>query len=194
MRFYASTGTVRLWRLCDRFTVTIRATDVDKSAESRCAVEKSGARLATKMTGIDAAAPRPRAQRPRDGRVRVTLPASRGGLAWLLVLVLVAGFVVFQVGRQVYASWAIGQEADAIRAQIAAVEAQNDQYRQELSYLQSDAYISAEARRLQNLGRAGEQVLIIPPGAQAAPPAELESAEDASTPLLQQWLQLFFGR
>lgn len=126
--------------------------------------------------------------------MRVTLPASRGGLAWLLVLVLVAGFVVFQVGRQVYASWAIGQEADAIRAQIAAVEAQNEQYRQELSYLQSDAYISAEARRLQNLGRAGEQVLIIPPGAQAAPPAEPQSADDASTPLLQQWLELFFGR
>jgi hypothetical protein len=143
------------------------------------------------MTGIDASAPRP--ARP-DSRVRVTIPASRGGLAWLLVLLLVGGFVLFQVGRQVYASWAIGQEADRIRAEIAAVEDENAQLQRELDYIESDAYISAEIRRLKNMGRPGEHVLIIPPGAQAAPPAAVEEEAAPATPLLEQWLQLFFGR
>ena len=43
----------------------------------------------------------------------------------------------------------------------------------ELEYLRSDAYISAEARRLANLGVPGEQVLIIPPGAEAPLPEAL---------------------
>jgi cell division protein FtsB len=123
----------------------------------------------------------------------VTLPASRGGLAWLAVLLLLGAFVAFQVGRQVYASWSIGQEADRIRTEIAAVEAENATLGRELAYLRSDAYISAEARRLLNLGRLGEHVLIIPPGAEAALPPALQEQTTSSAPLIEQWLDLFFG-
>ncbi len=143
------------------------------------------------MTGLNASAP-PRPSTP-EPRVRVTLPASRGGLAWLAVLLLIGAFVTFQVGRQVYASWSIGQEADRIQAEIAAVEAQNAALERELSYLRSDAYLSAEARRLANLGRRGEHVLIIPPGAEAAPPAAASGDSVIDPPLLEQWLDLFFG-
>jgi cell division protein FtsB len=143
------------------------------------------------MTGIDASAP-PRPSSP-EPRLRVTLPASRGGLAWLAVLLLIGSFVTFQVGRQVYASWSIGQEADRIRAEIAAVEAENEALQRELAYLRSDAYLSAEARRLTNLGRPGEHVLIIPPGAEAALPPAAQGATAPSGPLLEQWLDLFFG-
>lgn len=141
------------------------------------------------MTGIDLSATRPR---PARRRSRYTLPASRGGLAWLAVLLLVGAFVVFQVGRQVYASWSIGQEADAIRAQIAAMEAQNAEYQRELDYLQSDAYISVEARKLLNLGYWNERLLIIPPGSEAQAP-EARRQQVPARPLLQQWLDLFFG-
>ena len=73
------------------------------------------------------------------------------------------------------------------------VEAENALLQQELDYLRSDAFVSAEARRLANLGAPGEQVLIIPPGAEAPLPEEL-SALEPPQPLLQQWLELFFGR
>jgi cell division protein FtsB len=142
------------------------------------------------MTGIDLSAPRPA---PRRRRSRYTLPASRGGLAWLAVLLLVGSFVTFQVGRQVYASWSIGQEADSVRAEIAAVAEQNAQLQRELDYLQSDAYISAEARKLLNLGFLEERVLIIPPGAEAKLPAALQEKPEPPAPLLEQWLDLFFG-
>ena len=142
------------------------------------------------MTGIDFSSPSPTPRRRRSG---YTLPASRGGLAWLAVLLLVGAFVAFQVGREVYASWSIGQEADRIRAEIAAIAEQNAELERELDYLQSDAYISAEARKLLNLGWWNERVLIIPPGAEASLPGAPGERTEPPAPLLEQWLDLFFG-
>lgn len=140
------------------------------------------------MTGIDIAAEAPPPAAPRR---RPRLPASRGGLAWLVVLLIVGTLLAVQFGRQVYLNWEIGQRADAIEAQIAAVETENADLQAELDYLRSDAYVSAEARRLANLGLPGEQVLIIPPGAEEPLPVQL--AAPPPKPLLQQWVELFFG-
>jgi cell division protein FtsB len=142
------------------------------------------------MTGIDASADSPQ---PAHRRPRWRLPASRGGLAWMVVVVIIGVLLAAQFGRQVYTNWEIGQRAAAIEAQIAAVEAENAQLRLELEYLRSEAFISAEARRLANLGYLGEQALIIPPGAETALPAELAAAFAPPKPLLEQWLDLFFG-
>ncbi|MEO6295260.1 MAG: septum formation initiator family protein [Candidatus Limnocylindria bacterium] len=141
------------------------------------------------MTGIDVAADAPP---PAPTRRRIRLPASRGGMAWMVVLLIVGTLLAVQFGRQVYANWEIGQRASAIEGQIAAVEAENAKLERELDYLGSNAYISAEARRLANLGAPGEQVLIIPPGAEAPLPEEL-AALNAPPPLLEQWVDLFFG-
>jgi cell division protein FtsB len=120
------------------------------------------------------------------------MPASRGGLAWMAVVVIIGLFVAVQFGRQVYASWESGQQVEAIEAEIAAMEADNAALRRELEYLQSDAYVSSEARRLANLGAPGEQVLIIPPGAEAPLPESLAVPVETK-PLLEQWVELFFG-
>jgi hypothetical protein len=143
------------------------------------------------MTGLDGSVPRPRSP---DPGLRVTLPASRGGLAWLVVLLVIGGFLAFQVGRQVYASWSINQEADRMGVLISELEAENAKLVVELEYLQSDGYISQEARRLLNLGLPGERVLIIPPGSEAAPPASATGEAEAAPPPIQQWMELFFGR
>jgi len=123
--------------------------------------------------------------------VRIRIPASRGGLAWIAVLLIIGTFLAVQVGRQVYASWSIGQEADAIRVDIANMQARNEALRQELAYLQSRAFLSAEARRLLNMGLPGEHVLIIPPGQEAPPPLAVSKGPPARAPL-EQWLELFF--
>lgn len=141
------------------------------------------------MTGIEAsAAP----TRPTPSRPRWRRPSTRAGVAGLVVLLIVAAFLAVQFGRQVYANWEIGQRATDLEAQIAEVEAENKLLESELAYLRSDAYLSAEARRLANLGAEGDQVLIIPEGAEAPLPDELAAA-DAPRPLLEQWWALFFG-
>jgi cell division protein FtsB len=141
------------------------------------------------MTGIEASAEPPQ---PAPMRPRWRLPASRGGVAWLIVLLIIGTLLAVQFGRQVYANWEIGQQAARIEAQIAAIEAENAQLQAELDYLRSDAYVSAEARRLANLGDPGEQVLIIPPGAEAPLPEDLGALEPPK-PMLEQWVELFFG-
>jgi cell division protein FtsB len=143
------------------------------------------------MTGIEASVDTPQPAQP-PSRPRWRLPASRGGMAWLVVLLIVGTLLAVQIGRQVYANWEIGREAARIEAQIAAVEAENAQLQAELDYLRSDAYVSAEARRLENLGNPGDQVLIIPPGAEAPLPDELTDIAPPK-PMLEQWLDLFFG-
>ncbi|HVM25001.1 MAG TPA: septum formation initiator family protein [Candidatus Limnocylindrales bacterium] len=141
------------------------------------------------MTGTEAAEAPPT---PAARRRRVRLPASRGGVAWMVVLVIIGAFLAVQLGRQVYANWEIGQRALAIEAQIAAIEEENAELARELAYLQSDAYVEAEARRLANLGHEGEEVLIIPPGAEEPLPDELTAVEPPK-PMLEQWVDLFFG-
>ena len=138
------------------------------------------------MTGIQLPAPAPK-------RLRLRLPASRGGLAWLAVLLIIGSFLAVQVGRQVYSNWTITQEAEAVRGELAAIQAQNERLAEELAYLQSDAFVGAEARELRTMGSNGEQVLIIPPGAEAPVPVELLPPAPAPRPLLEQWLDLFFG-
>lgn len=142
------------------------------------------------MTGIDLSAPRSGSARRGP---RYTLPSSRGGIAWLLVLLVIGAFVAFQVGRQVYASWSINQEAARIQAEIDTMAAQNAELQRELEYLHSDAYISQEARKLENLGRSNERVLIIPAGSEVQLPPSADEAGKPPPPLLQQWLSLFFG-
>lgn len=113
-------------------------------------------------------------------------------MAWLAVLLIVGTLLAVQFGRQIYANWESGQRAAEIQAEIARVEAENALLQQELEYLRSDAFVSAEARRLANLGHPGEQLLIIPPGAEAPLPPELLVAQRPK-PHLEQWLELFFG-
>ncbi len=149
------------------------------------------------MTGIEL--PAERAGRggrptPQGPRLRLRLPGSRTGITWLIALVVIGGLLAIQVGRQVYANYTITEQAAALQNQITGMEQQNDQLRQELSYLQSDAFISAEARRLGSLGHSGDKLLIIPPGAEAKLPAALQPAAPAPKPLLEQWVDLFFGR
>lgn len=109
----------------------------------------------------------------------------------MAVVVIIGAFVAVQFGRQIYTNWETGQRANEIRAEIAALEAVNADLRRELQYLQSAAFISGEARRLMNLGVPGEEVLIIPVGAEEPLPEAL--AGPAPDPLLEQWLELFFG-
>jgi cell division protein FtsB len=129
---------------------------------------------------------------PRQGRIGRRMPSSRGGLAWLAVLIIIGALLALQFGRQVYANWEMGQRADELAAQISAYEAENAQLQAELDYLESNAFVGAEARRLANVGARGEEALIIPRGAEAPLPPELVPTVE-EVPLLEQWLRLFFG-
>jgi cell division protein FtsB len=138
------------------------------------------------MTGLEIPAP--------PNRLRLRRPRTRSGMIWAAAVILLGAFLAVQLGRQVYASWSINQQVAQVRQQISDIEARNADLQRELDYLRSPAYISEQARRLGNLGRPGERVLIIPPGAEEPLPTELQPPVEPPKPLLQQWFELFFGR
>lgn len=121
------------------------------------------------------------------------LPRLRRRTIVALAVVGVVGLVAFNVGRQAWVGWSIEQEAAQLQADVTAAEAQNDALQRWLAYLQSDAYVSAEARRLGIVGYPGEQVLIIPDGSASTTPGSASQPTVADRPMLQRWLDLFIG-
>jgi cell division protein FtsB len=111
----------------------------------------------------------------------------------VLAVIGVVALVALNVGRQAFVGWTTDQQAEQLAAQVAAAEAQNAALQRQLDYLQSDAYVTAEARRLGNLGYPGEQVLIIPAGAAVPAPATSYPTQAEERPMLERWLTLFFG-
>lgn len=122
------------------------------------------------------------------------LPRLRRRTLVTLLVVGAVAVVAFNVGRQAFLGWSIGQQASSLEAQVSAAEAENAALQRQLEYLQSDAYVTAEARRLRNLGYPGEQILIIPPGATVPAPAETVGQPVDKRPMLERWIELFFGR
>lgn len=141
----------------------------------------------TAVSGTTATRPRPPARRPllRAGLRRRTLVA--------LIIAGAVALIAFNVGRQAFLGWSVGEQASSLEAQVTAAQAENAALQRQLEYLQSDAYVTAEARRLRNLGYPGEQLLIIPPGTTPPPPLETATAEVDDRPKLERWLTLFFG-
>jgi cell division protein FtsB len=141
------------------------------------------------MTGIGhpANSALPRAPRP------LRVPRLRRRTILTVAAVAVIGLIAFNVGRQAFLGWSVGEQASTLEAQVAAKEAEIAALQRQLEYLQSDAYVTAEARRLRNLGYPGEQVLIIPPDAAVPPPLTAAPPAADERPMLERWLQLFFG-
>ena len=142
------------------------------------------------MTGLGHPATQ-RATPPAPPVIR--LPRLRRRALTSLMVVAIIGLVALNVGRQAFVGWSIDQQAAELEAQVAAAEAENAALQRQLEYLQSDAYVTAEARRLRNLGYPGEQLLIIPPGATVPAPAEASAPPADDRPMLERWIDLFFG-
>jgi cell division protein FtsB len=144
-------------------------------------------------TGHPATPALPRhAQAPR-APTPIRLPRIRRRTLTTLAVVAVIAIIALNVGRQSFLGWSIDQQAAQLEAQVAAAEAENAELQRLVEYLQSDAFITAEARRLRNVGYPGEQVLIIPPDAFVPAPTTRGGEPVVERPLLAQWLELFFG-
>jgi cell division protein FtsB len=109
----------------------------------------------------------------------------------IVIIVGVVALIAFNVGRQAFLGWSIGEQASSLEAQVAAAQAENAALQRQLEYLQSDAYVTAEARRLGNVGYPGEQLLIIPNGTAVPPALDTATGEADVRPMLERWVELF---
>jgi cell division protein FtsB len=144
-------------------------------------------------TGHPATPALPRATQAPRAPQPIRLPRIRRRTLTTLAVVAIVAVIALNVGRQSFVGWSIDQQAAQLEAQVAAAEAENAELQRLVEYLQSDAFVTAEARRLRNLGYPGEQVLIIPPDAFAPSTGGAAAEPIADTPILERWLTLFFG-
>jgi hypothetical protein len=113
----------------------------------------------------------------------------------LVGLVIAVGWLVFVFGRAVADSEAVSQREAGLRAGNAVVERQLQARTSELAVVQSDAFVTLQARAF-GVGTPQEQVFALRPGLSPAPqlPVLGEAPAPASaTGPLDAWLNLLFG-
>jgi hypothetical protein len=123
--------------------------------------------------------------RARAGRAAVAT-LGRPSLAMLLLvagLLLASAFVAIEIQRN-----ALGRQADAYRADIAAAEAQHAQLAADVATKQTDDYVTNKAH---DYGYVLPGQALIGVQQEATAPAVVPSAPALSR--LQKWIALFFG-
>lgn len=147
-----------------------------------------------------ASTPAERATRPLDSlarqlrRGRPGIGPGRSYLA-LAVIVIVAIWVVFMFGRALTQLNEATQRAAAVRTETVALHDRLEQAERELELVQTDAFLSLQARGY-GMGESGERAFGLAPGAPPPPaivPLGGEAASTVGRTPLESWLRLLFG-
>ena len=112
-------------------------------------------------------------------------------IAITLTLSLVVDF-----GRKATASYRVRQEEARLAQEIAALEARQQELKEQKALVQSDAFVEQWARQEMHLVRAGETAVMpmIPQGVQtpeAQESTDIEAVEQQGPPCWQVWWALF---
>lgn len=152
------------------------------------------AREARSVTPTDAGASQPLASLARQIRGRRGIGPGRSYLA-LALIVIVAIWVVFMFGRALTQLNEATQRAAAVQNETIALHDRLEQAQRELELVQTDAFLSLQARGY-GMGEPGERAFGLAPGAPAPPaivPLGGETASAAGRTPLESWLRLLFG-
>ena len=120
---------------------------------------------------------------------------ERRGAAALLLILFVAGGLVFVFAGTLARATTLEAEATVARSAVAALEASVGAGRAELEFLETDQFIEQLARGV-GFGRKGEQAFSLPedaPEPPAIPPLGTSGQDAADQSPLEAWLGLLFG-
>ncbi|KKR72171.1 MAG: Septum formation initiator [Microgenomates group bacterium GW2011_GWC1_41_8] len=105
--------------------------------------------------------------------------------SWLIIIVSV--LLSVNLARSIYDLHTRESVIHEARDRLVKTQEENNKLEEELSYVQSPAYIEQQAREKLNLARPGEVVLIVP---EITPPPD-DSDQELKLEIWQQWLKLF---
>lgn len=124
-------------------------------------------------------------------------PGIGPGRSYMVValMVIVAIWVVFMFGRALTQLNEATQRAAVVQNETVALQGRLEQAQRELELVQTDAFLSLQARGY-GLGEPGERAFGLAPGAPAPPqivPLGGETAATTGRTPLEAWLRLLFG-
>ncbi len=111
-------------------------------------------------------------------------------LLWRILILFVAAFLIFSLGKNLYQNWKINQEVEKLKVEISDLRKANDTFTEKLLYYQSQSYREKIARERFGLQKPGEEVVVIVPEAR---PKIVEEKPVDKTPNYQKWWNYFFG-
>jgi len=158
------------------------AVAVARTSESRATVPAEGA-----SKPLDSLARQLRRGRPGVGPGRSYLAVA--------LIVIVAIWVVFMFGRALTQLNEATQRSATVQNETVALQDRLEQAQRELELVQTDAFLSLQARGY-GLGEPGERAFGLEPGAPAPPqivPLGGQTAATAGRTPLEAWLRLLFG-
>jgi hypothetical protein len=122
-------------------------------------------------------------------------PWQRWGAAAVVFGLFVVGALIFVFAGTLTRAGELEREAEAARAEVAALEARLAAGQAELEFIKTDAFVRQQARAYA-YGRRDETPFSLPADAPSPPPLRpLGSAglETAAVTPLEAWLALLFG-
>jgi cell division protein FtsB len=133
-----------------------------------------------------------------DDRLVVRRPIGPPPLFLRLAAVLAVPlllYVLVATGQKALDNYRLNQEADALRAQVVALRADNLALQAQIEDARTDTAIETIAREKLNLIKPGDRpvVLLSGPGAPAAATAAAAPPPAPPPPPWQQWVAYFFG-
>jgi cell division protein FtsL len=106
-------------------------------------------------------------------------------------------YALFAAGQKAVENYQLNQQADALRAQLVSLRAQNIQLQQDIEQARTDAAIERIAREQLGLIKPGDHPLVLVSSADTSTPvvapAPAPSPPVEARPTWRQWWDYFFG-
>ncbi len=126
---------------------------------------------------------------------------KKGGLAnkifsfklFILVGVLVVIFLGTNLGKEFYRKYQIQKEIDSLQEDINSLEENNYKLSQLIEYCKTDEYKEAQARERFNLGKEGENLVVMLESSSSDNEIEKKINNDEKIPNYRKWWNYFFA-
>jgi cell division protein FtsB len=115
-----------------------------------------------------------------------------------VVGIIVAMSLIYNTVRVVQKNYGLQQQVDRLKDEIAIIELENQQFKYNIEYYKTDAYLELAAREKFNKKAPGERVVALP---KIDYPDQIKTEAEQKQELkpqyqsnLDQWLYFLFGR
>ena len=114
---------------------------------------------------------------------------------FILVSILIIVFLGTNLGKEFYRKYQIQKEIDSLKGDINSLEKNNYKLSQLIEYYETDEYKEAEARKRFNLGKDGENLVIMvkPDSDDNKTEIKKKTDDDGNLPNYKKWWNYFFA-
>ena len=112
---------------------------------------------------------------------------------FILVSVLAVIFLGSNLGREFYRKYQIQKEIDSLKGDINSLEENNYKLSQLIEYCKTDEYKEAQARERFNLGKEGENLIVMLEPNSGGNEIEKEINKSKEDPNYKKWWNYFFA-